>query len=444
MKSLLKSNKASATVIVSVLALCVITGGVIVGAYFAKNRVTYITYQEALNIASSIPEVAEFIENNDITSVSAERVDAVWIAEFYADQLNYTADYTRWQNYAIVKIDAITGYVMYYQIYDPNNPHYTEEEIIQIANSISEISDWLDEQAYEVFINAWFDGYDNYWYVEYYANGSSSQAMVIISDLTGEVIEYNIYDPFANATKTKEEIISIVEDVPEVQAWFIDNPTYYCYVDFYDEPYYNSTSLDGFWVVEYYAYHETRGSWIIVYVDDLSGDILAIDQSYEPQLTEEEVILIASLEPEVAEFLLNLTEYRTSVWYNEYCATWSVYFENSYNFYEYAIIDIDDATASVLSYEINIPEEHNLTGEEVYAIAIAIPEVQSWLDEIGEYFTYIGCRNGLWYVDFFINNNSLGNLTIPPEGLIVSYNIVIEDATGLVIEINPIVLTKID
>jgi len=123
------SKRGNTFVIISMIMTAVLAGTtVLTGTLIANNikNQQSISYQEAIDIASSIPKVAVFIEENDITSVSADLYDNVWIVEFFAGNVNYTEDFYCWLNYAHVEIDATTGEVLYYEVYSPSTPNWIE------------------------------------------------------------------------------------------------------------------------------------------------------------------------------------------------------------------------------------------------------------------------------------------------------------------------------
>ncbi|MHA1501457.1 MAG: hypothetical protein ACTSSB_06370 [Candidatus Heimdallarchaeota archaeon] len=88
MKKIKLSKKAISSLAITSIVVSLIVGAAVTGTFLALNfngkDVEYITYQEAIDIASAIPEVATFLEENDIDSVTANRVDAVWVVEFFA------------------------------------------------------------------------------------------------------------------------------------------------------------------------------------------------------------------------------------------------------------------------------------------------------------------------------------------------------------------------
>lgn len=197
----------------------------------------------------------------------------------------------------------------------------------------------------------------------------------------------------------------------------------------------------GYWIVDYWSLGNTTNNWTSVTIDDLTGEVLEIKQNINPTLTEQEVIAIAQSQPEVSAFLDSLISYSTYVWFNDYNGYWNVFFENDLNYQEYATIDIIDATGEISFYYISDMPEQNLTSEDALAIALALPEVQDWINNVTEYETYIGFYNGYWDVAFIIDNQTLGNGTIPPDG-IIGINVTIEDATGDVVEVSYIIIEE--
>ncbi len=463
MKQIKLTKKASTTVVLSVIIGSIIAGAIVTGTLLARNRKNndYITFQEAIDIASAIPEVAAFIEENDINSVSANRYEEKWIVEFFDDNFNYTEDVYCWMNYAYVEIDALTGEILYYEVFNPSEPNYIEQEIIAIANAIPEIVFWIENQGGDITISAWYDGYE-LWYVDYWSDAIRTYPFVIISNRNGSVVYYEIYDPLENANHTTEEIIEIVESLGIVQTWITNNPEYGRDINYYDTIWFGNCSLQsslglaktnlvevnyinltgGIWIVDYWALDNPYDNWLSVTIDDETGEVAEIRQSLIPTLTEQEAIAIAESQPEVSAFLAGLTSYSINVWFDSFYGYWNVFFENDFNYQEYATVDIIDATGEIFYYYINDLPDPNLTGEEALTIALAEQEVQDWISTISEYETYIGFFEGLWNVDFVIDNRTLADGLIPQDG-IIGISVIIDDATEEVVEVNYIIMEEI-
>ncbi len=374
MKKIKLTNKASTTIAILVILGSIIAGTIVTGTLLTRNRKSdnYITYQEAIDIASAIPEVAAFIEENDINSVSANLYEETWIVEFFDTNFNYTEDIYCWMNYAYVEIDALTGEVLYYEVYNPSDPNYTDQEIIAIANAIPDIAYWIENQGGDISITAWYDGYE-LWYVDYWSDMALTYPFVIISNNNGSVVYYEIYDPLENAIHTAEEIIEIVESLEIVQTWITNNPEYDRYINFYETIWLGEDTIQsnpgiaiinlaevswinvtgGIWIVDYWTLDEPYDNWLSVTVDDITGEVIEILQNLIPTLTEQEVITIAESQPEVSAFLASLTSYSTYVWFDNYYGYWNVFFENDFNYEEYATVDIIDATGEIFYYYIN-------------------------------------------------------------------------------------------
>ena len=437
------SKKATTTIAITLIAVFLATGAITAGTIIARNHINSnsISYQEAIDIASAIPDVAEFIELHEITSVYAQKMDTYWIVEFYADNYNYSSNLYCWINYAYVEIDATTGEVLYYIVYTNQDPNFTEDEIIQIANSIPEIAEWLLEQG-AVDIYAWYDGYE-YWYVDYYTM-YGAYAYVCISNIDGSVIYYEIFEDYYGPIHTEEEIITLVEALPEVIDWIAENPIFERYIWFYDIIWFEDNNTDyresypgnttnGYWAVDYIACYENDTEWLSINVDDLTLEILAIYEDYDPTKTEEEIITIALAIPEVNAFINNLTTYTIFTYFDSFSRYWTVIIQNELNYCEYAYIYIDDLTGEVTYLFINDLPDPLMTVEEVLIIAYAQPEVQDFIANVTDYVQSIGFCEGLWYVNFYPNITYYNqtNGTEYTFGLCV----VIDDATGEVVEI---------
>jgi hypothetical protein len=460
MKQKILSEKASTTIAISLIIGTLFASAIITGALIARDhRINnvYITFQQAIDIASAIPEVATFLEKNDISSVSANLVDEKWIVEFYADNFNYTEDNFYWMNYAYIEIDAITGEVLYYVVYSPNTPNYTEQEIIEIADAIPEIAEWIATQGGDFSTDVWYDG-SELWYVHYWSDAIRTYPFVIISDRNGSVIYYEIYDPQENAIHTEEEIIEIVEALEIVQQWIAINPDYVRDINYYDTICFGNYSLvknvhkttistkcingTAVWIVDYWALDNPYENWISITVNDETGEVMDIRQSLVPNLTVEEAILIAESHPEVSAFLDSLTLYSVSAEFDTFYGYWYVYFENVYNFNEYAKVDIIDSTGEIFYYYINDLPDPNLTGEEALAIALSNQEVQDWIEteNVTGYDVYMCFSEGFWYIDLIDDKLTLNETLIP--GNILGIRVVIDDVTEEVVDVSLIVLEE--
>ncbi len=442
------SKRGNTFVIISMIMTAVLVGTtVLTGTLIANNikNQQSISYQEAIDIASSIPKVAVFIEENDITSVSADLYDNVWIVEFFAGNVNYTEDFYCWLDYAYVEIDATTGEVLYYEVYSPSTPNYTESEIIDIANAIPEISTWLDvHENADIF--AWYDGYDS-WIVDYYDEYYS--AYVIISNSDGSVIYYDIYDPFEGAIHSPEEIITIVEALPEVQNWTLESPDYEINIYYSGTMYENYTAwddepteqidwycniTDNVWFVDYWTIGTLpEYDWISIVVSDETEDVLSIIQKKEAVLTEAEVMAIAEAIPEVQAFVETLGSYESYAWFNDYNGIWYVYINSLMFSQDYAYIEILDETAEVLYFEVFDEPDPQMTPEQVEAIANATAEVIAFRTNLTISEESVTYWNGHW--SFLILGGS-GSPLVVTNGL----EVIVDDATGAILEILEIVI----
>jgi len=447
LKKIQLSKKAISSIAITSIVLTLIAGAAITGTLlalnFRANDVEYITYQEALDIASAIPEVATFIQENDIDSVTANRVDAVWKVEFFATGFNYTGDPYYWMNYAYVEINAINGEVIYYIVQSPQEPNLTEVQVLNTVLAIPEIGHWFiwNPDANPTLM---YDGYE-LWYVNIYANYTLGYAMAIVSDLNNTVLWYELYDPANDAIHTEAEIITIVETLPEVQTWIVNNPTYDRYVSYrviWEEI--NTTeskiskenlessvlnATGGTWYVDYYS--RTSADFIKVRVDDVTGEVISIDTVIVPQLTEAEAIAYASAVPDVADYLENKTIY-ISIEFNEYYGYWYIQFHNDIIYDEYAYVEVADPSGEILYYEIHdMPDPIN-TPQWAIDIVLAVEEVQLWIEVIENYTTHATFHDGKWFVDIvYIYVNGTGDF----PSTIFAYEAIVDDLTGEILHL---------
>jgi len=374
MKEILMSKRGKILLVGALIFGSLLIGSLsLAGTMTVKNREGTVTTetideQQAINIASAVPEVAAFLESYPNASIDTYLFETFWVVEFFAMPIEVEESFYYGYNYAYVEIDAVTGEVLYYEVFEHVEPTYTESEILAIANAVPEIATWLAEQT-EVETYVWFDGYE-FWFVDYYT--PESWAWVVISDKDGSVDYYDIYYPYAGANHTKDEIIAIVEALPEVQAWIAENPDYEMVVTFISPTYWdesidfeNFTEIvddsfgffgvnESLWYVDFWAWDNNSlwGKWLGVTIDDTTGEVLAIEQTVEPTLTAEEVLAIAEAIPEIQAFLASLPSYETSVWFDSFTGYWYVDFWDNENWMNYAFIEIDDASGEVTYFEI--------------------------------------------------------------------------------------------
>ena len=456
MKTKQLPKKAVSSLAITSFIITLIAGAVVTGTLLAVNMsdkdADTITYQEAIDIASSIPEVATFIQENDINSVSANRENDVWIVEFFAENFDYTFGNYYWMNYAYVEINANNGEVIYFIVQSSSEPNLTEQEAINILLDIPEVGDWVDLHG-DIFPIAWYDGYE-LWYVYLFSNATPCYVMSIVSDWNSSVLWYEIFDPLSDAIHTEAEIIAIVEALPEVQDWVSRNPNYERYIYFISTGQDNGTiwstseelcknilegenfnTTGGIWYVDYYS--TTSADFISIIIDDVTGEVISISTMIVPELTEAEVIAIASTIPEVASFLENIT-YSIFIEFNEYYGYWYIFFWNDHIYEEYAYVEIADPSGEILYYEVHDIEDPNMTAQEVLDILFAVEEIQDWLENITEYFSYANFYEGFWYAGIYAGNETIayGNTSI------IAYEAVIDDLTGEIVSLTPIELLE--
>jgi len=422
MKKINLSKKAISSLAITSIVVSLIVGAAVTGTFLALNfngqDVEYITYQEALDIANAIPEVATFLEENDIDSVTAN-------------------------SYAYVEINAINGEIIYYIVQAPREPTLTEIHVLNTVLAIPEIGLWFVWTP-DAIPSVWYDGYE-LWHVNIFANSTLSYTMAIVSDLNDTVLWYELYDPVHDAIHSEAEIIAIVEAQPDVQTWIANNPSYDRHISYratweeindtllvaskenFESDYYNKTG--GIWYVNYDS--TTSANFLKVRVDDVTGEVISIETIKIPQLTEVEAIAFASAVPEVADYIENKS-IDINIEFNEYYSYWYILFRNDHIYDEYYYVEVADPSGEILSVEFfDMPDPIN-TPQWAIDIVLAVEEVQLWIDVVENYTTHATYNEGKWFVDIVaIYINGTGEF----PSSIFAYEATIDDLTGEILHL---------
>ena len=398
------------------------------------------SFEDALAIAMDSPEVIEFVTDNveyQVTTTLSYTIDGDY---FYDEGLigsgyNYFLEFSSgemdepiddfpgtnagsdsvtpddWnETWMIVTIDDAIGEIV--DIWGTAPAEMTEDEVISIVLAIPEIDNWLGNFVdYEIF--AYYDGFGA-WYVDIYIEWD--YAYVIVDDITGEIIEVEIYQTVPSAM-TENEVVDIVLAAPEVQDWLLNVSDYevYTYYDGY-----------GFWWVDLYD-STNFYNYISAEVDDQTGELTYLDVFLaEPaEMTEEEVLQIA-LESGMNDFL-NLYENAEIEAYYDGNSLWYVFAYSPVLIDAWAWAEIDDLSGDVISYEENHPLIlPTMSVEEILVIVHSTSNYTDFVLNLVEVYEDVIFYDGLWYVN-------IGGYNIDDGYLSLCFTI--DDATGDILEI---------
>ncbi|HUT82794.1 MAG TPA: hypothetical protein VMZ29_16480 [Candidatus Bathyarchaeia archaeon] len=426
MKINLKSRKGlSPTLILTAIITLLMVSSVFGGLLSLKNQKGELSYDEALEIAESIPEVALFLDENDNVNINGKLIDGIWTFEFSIDLLNYIEDEYSWMKYAYVEIDAETGKILYYLVRNPNEPNYTEQEIIDIAQLDPEIVFWRNLYRF-IYPTVWYDGFE-YWYVNYLHNETDSSAIVVISDLNQSIIHVEIYCRFPGATHSLQEIYSLTEKQSNVIAWKENNPEYRM----------SGIFTQNRWRINYvsdYNIIEGTSDWLYSLVNDTTLDVYLIKyRMWESNHTEQEAIDIALANLEVVSYLSTYNYTIDAEWSDS--GYWGIHFYHEYIKGVCLEVVIDDNYGTINSIEFYNVTFPDMTFTEAYDYAFSISEVIEWLTFGFEYVYTLFYYNNedyemeLWYfiigVDTYQNTT---NITFEPDD-IIRYDVQFDDNT---------------
>jgi len=423
-RKILLPRKAITSIAIISTIVVMLAGGAVIGTLVTINNQSpnaeYISYEEAIEIANSIPEIAQFIEENNINSVSANIVDDIWQIEFFAENFTYTGSNYYWINYAYVEIDAYTGEVLYYFAMSPQEPTLTESEVMDIAYDDEDLSEWLYLYWFAT-LTVWYDGYQ-LWHVNFVHEYTGSYAHIFISDLNGSVVYFETYSLWINSTHSSEEIMDIVEVHPDVIAWKVLNP---------DSTYVIGFSKDGLWHVQYWD--DIHLDFLNVHVNDTTLEVVYIyARQEEPEMLESDVITLAMSIPEIADYLATIPYNIDTDWYDN-VGWWYIEFRHQYIRYEYAQVIINDHTGEIISFVIFDIPDPTMLPEDVWPIFFSIEEIYNWSLLLIDNHTSIHYLEGVWHASLIA-----GNLTLTSGVLdtIIAYHVIIDDITGEVLDIS--------
>ena len=241
--------------------------------------------------------------------------------------------------YIYAEVSDETGEIVYMDYNPAILPQSTEEEIMQLALSNSEIKKWVVEfPDYQSFI--YF--YGGYWEVSFSSyNGSNTEsypenyAYISIDDISHEVVY--VYAPIPQeATHTEEEVLAVAKD-NGLQEFLDINP------DFSVEIYYDGF---GYWWVSGFS---------SIYVEEyfymgITDNSLEISYSYQshmtiqPTMTPNEVLDLVKATDEYTSFISENPDANLYVYYIS--GEWNVeFYTNDYS--QMILFVVDDATGTI-------------------------------------------------------------------------------------------------
>ncbi|MCE7748110.1 MAG: hypothetical protein GPJ51_06915 [Candidatus Heimdallarchaeota archaeon] len=315
---------------------------------------TNLTETEVLNIALSNDVVQEFITAHPDYGVYVYYdYFQTWFVDFY-DEYYYS--------WCSVVIDDLTGDVIEVfsseDLYDTN---LSVDEVVDIALTDLDVQQFIaDNPDYEMYVYL-TEFYDTFgtdpvepfpvyegltWIVGFYSLDFMDWIEVSIDDETGEIIDKWMTTP---ATKTESEIYSIANSTVEVEE----------FLALYDDVIWDLW-YDGFGTWYVWIWSEVQwDAYVFIEIDDLTGDILYIEQylPIPPVHEESEVLAVILSLPEVIDFMNNYPDYQ--MWIYFFDGFWYV------DVYSEALegglwIIVDDSDLSVFeieSYVFDFPVE---------------------------------------------------------------------------------------
>ncbi len=357
-----------------------------------------LTEAEVIAILESLPEIQEFLA--EFVEVDLylyyEYEFKIWYASYFS--------YDDWMSYAFVTIDDNSGDVIDIDIWIASEETIlTTQEVLDIALSNELVQEFITNNPdYEYYV--FYDCYQ-YWYIDIYANNYFAWCSVIIDDVNGEIVDVFVSDYLVDAQHTVDEILAIALNDFDVQQFIINNSDYeyYIYVtEFYDTfnledptPWEGSENL--LWVVDFYS--NDYMDWILLWIDDVTGEIVDKWKTEPATMTAEDVKAIALAQPEVEDFLLNYEDVVWDIWYDGF-GYWYISIWPEYQFEAYIFLSIDDKTGDVLYIDSYIPDPPQYTEDEIIAFIWEREEVQNFISNFTEYEIWTYFYDGIWYVDF--------------------------------------------
>lgn len=289
-------------------------------------------------------------------------------------------------SFAFVSVDDATGEILYVEVYSWHEATRTEEEVLEIASTLTEIQEFQTVFP-DTEITVYYDYYGT-WFVSYYVPYLyDAWAYISIVDETGEVLYVEIYIPEQVPLMTYDEVLNVVKATPEAQNFTVYYPNatiyaYYCFYEGYKDE--NTSELNGgYWYGElsnmnnnFQGYTdpdtgESLDDFNTIYeawcfeIDDTTGEIIEMvyyinswwDNEWEeewvdPTMTQDEVLEIASALPEIKDFQEQILDAEIYVYYDFYSGTWWIEYHSLSTPETWASVVIDDATGKVLEISI--------------------------------------------------------------------------------------------
>ncbi len=164
---------------------------------------------------------------------------------------------------------------------DDQFPTKTVEEVRTLIHSLTEYVDFVE--TYEVYGNVNTRVYYSYQYegtemqwIGYAWSDVIGEAYlnIRIDDQTGEVLEISRTDPLVPPTHNTSEIMQLVAQLPEVQAFLSEVTDPVIWVSYYSN--YNEMNVTGIWYVTYSSKDFTRQ--ISIQIDDATLEVISIYQ----------------------------------------------------------------------------------------------------------------------------------------------------------------------
>ena len=242
-------------------------------------------------------------------------------------------------------LQDVTGEVIHLEYQLVVEATKTEAQIIAILETSNETQEFFNAVT-NYFVDIWYDGLGT-WHINIYGENqfgpNSLEAQ--IDDKTGQILWLHIRLA-RPATMTEAQVIDVLLNYSEAQAWF-NTVTYYTINVYYDGY--------GYWYIDVYD-HDTGYIYIFAEVNDTTGERTWIDVGYPPQMTDSQIIQIVLNHPDTAEWFSQVTNYEFSLWFNAFGSYWSIEFYDYQMGASYLYAEVDDVTGQLVYLEFQIAQ----------------------------------------------------------------------------------------
>ncbi len=371
-----------------------------------------LSEQDAINLALSDPEVSAYANDNNADIYTFYDGYSMWYIDLFPQN-----DQNTWMEVIIDGNQAVILSVDIYSFDEYNGDVNTELENASIL--------YLEENEYtsDFFTNhpdAELMFNDYYGLLNVFAYDITSDDWMSVDLPYDDNMNFDLLDVssdilFGNPLHTFDDAVDIALQDPLVANFTSStNYTIDATLSYFNEDYSMYEGMDlymGYYLtivfssmdIFYDVYSEPGESYISVTIEDATGDIIYIDNYYDSNLSEDEVISIALNIPEISEFANN-ESVEVSAYFDGY-EYWDVYLYN-YDTGDFADVIIDDITGDVVDYYIYRQIDATLTENEALSILLSDDSVNNWTLSVDNYSYSIYYDNyGYWYISLYDTNN---------------------------------------